>query len=61
MYIIMLTNGKSIKITATEVDWCHNSKTIVFYFNNHVVARINMDNIVGWIEAARIKSVESEE
>ncbi len=58
MYIVILTNGKTIKITATDVEWCDKSKTIRFYINRHIVARINMDNIVGWIEEARIESVE---
>lgn len=51
MYSIMLTNGKIININATEVAWSENTRTIRLFNDKTMVARINMDNIVGWIDA----------
>ena len=51
MYSIELTNGKSINVNATEVEWCEKSRTIKLIKGSNTVARINMDNIVGWINA----------
>ena len=49
MYSIILTNGKTINIKADEVEWFEKSRTIRFAYKGEAVARINMDNIVGWI------------
>lgn len=51
MYNIILTNGKIININANKVEWCEESRTIRLINGIFVVARINMDNIVGWMNA----------
>ena len=51
MYSIVLTDGKIININATDVEWNEKSRTIRLLNNKTVVARINMDNVVGWINA----------
>lgn len=51
MYSIVLTDGKIININATDVEWNEKSRTIRLFNNKTVVARINMDNVVGWIDA----------
>ena len=51
MYSIVLTNGKIINVNATEVEWLEKSRMIKLINNRQVVARINMDSIVGWIDA----------
>lgn len=63
MYSIVLTDGKIINIKADEVEWCENPRMIKLINNRRIVARINMDNVVGWIDAdykVDIKSQESE-
>jgi len=59
MYSILLTNGNLININATEIEWCEKSRMIKLINDRQVVARINMDNVVGWINADYMK--ESEE
>ena len=51
MYNIVLTDGKIISVNADEVEWCEKARMIKLYNDRHVVARINMDNVVGWINA----------
>ena len=51
MYNIVLTNGKIISIKADEVEWCEKARMIKLYNDRRIVARINMDNVVGWIDA----------
>lgn len=51
MYSIVLTDGKIIDIKSTEVEWCEKTRTIRLINDRQVVARINMDNVVGWISA----------
>jgi hypothetical protein len=51
MYIIVLTDGKAINIKATEVEWCEKSRMIKLFNDGRIVARVNMDNVVGWIDA----------
>lgn len=48
---IVLKDGKTININATEVEWCEKSRTIRLINNRTGVARINMDNVIGWIDA----------
>ena len=48
---IVLKDGKVININATEVEWCEKSRTIKLINNRAVIARINMDNVIGWIDA----------
>ena len=51
MYSIVLTNGKIINIDATDVEWREKERMIKLFNNRTQVARINMDNIIGWINA----------
>lgn len=51
MYSIVLTDGKIINVDATEVEWREKSRTIRLIKFGQVVARINMDNVVGWIDS----------
>lgn len=51
MYSIVLTNGKIINVKAAEVEWCERSRMIKLIKGGQIVARINMDNVVGWINA----------
>jgi len=51
MYSIVLTSGKIINVNATEVEWCEKSRMIKLINARQIVARINMDNVVGWIDA----------
>lgn len=51
MYSIVLTDGKIININATNVEWCEKSRMVKLSNDRRiVVARINMDNVVGWIK-----------
>ena len=50
MYSIILTDGKIINIKANEVEWYEKSQMIRFNYEGRVVARINMNNVVGWID-----------
>ena len=56
---IVLKDGKVININATGVEWCEKSRTIKLINNKDVIARINMDNVIGWIDAEH--KAESEE
>ena len=60
MYSIVLTDGKIININATDVEWNEKSRTIRLLNNKTVVARINMDNVVGWIDADYTESEDKE-
>lgn len=51
MYSIILTNGKIINIKATGVEWYERSRMIKLIDDRKTVAKINMDNVVGWINA----------
>ena len=51
MYSIVLTDGKIINVNATEVEWCEKVRMIKLINDRQIVARINMDNVVGWIDA----------
>lgn len=51
MYSIVLKDGKIININATEMYWYEKSQTITLINGGKTVARINMDNVVGWIDA----------
>lgn len=59
MYSIVLTDGKIINIKADEVEWNDKSRMATLFNERHLVARINMDNVVGWIDAKY--KAESEE
>jgi len=50
MYSIVLTDGKIVNINADVVECGERIKTVRFIKGNRLVARINMDNVVGWIE-----------
>ena len=51
MFTIVLTNGKTINVKADDVEWCEKDRMAKFINNNRLVARINMENVVGWIKA----------
>lgn len=51
MYNIVLKDGKIINVNATEVEWCREDRMIKLFNERRIVARINMDNVVGWIDA----------
>ncbi len=51
MYNIVLTNGEIINVNATEMEWYEEDRMIRLINKRRVVARFNMDNIVGWIDA----------
>lgn len=51
MYSIVLKDGKTININATDVLWSEKARMIKLYNDEFMVARINMDNIAGWIDA----------
>jgi hypothetical protein len=51
MYSIVLADGKIISIKATDVEWCEKSRMIKLIDGRRMVARINMDNVVGWIKS----------
>lgn len=64
MFSIVLTDGKIINIKADEVEWSQTTRTIGLIYDRQSVARINMDNVVGWIYAdykVEIDPQESEE
>jgi hypothetical protein len=48
---IVLTDGKIVNIKASEVDWNEKNRMIRLFNGRQVVARINMDNVAGWINA----------
>ena len=58
MYSIVMTNGKIINVDATEVEWIEKSRMIKFIKDNLIIARINMDNVVGWVKTDNIESEE---
>lgn len=63
MYNILMTNGKMIGIDAQKVEWYEKSRTLVFYDGKvgeslKKVARINIDNIVGWLDIGAKEKLE---
>lgn len=61
MYSIVLADGKTVKIMADSLEWNAQTRTIKFAYNRHLVARINMNNIVGWIESNYMAEREAED
>lgn len=55
MYSIVLTNGKIINIKADDVCWEEKTKMARFLRDRNMVARINMDNVAGWIKADKVE------
>ena len=51
MYSIVLTDGKIVNVNATELEWIEKSRMIRLIYGRKVVARFNMDNVAGWIDA----------
>ena len=51
MYSIVLKDGKIINVKANKVFWVREPGVITFYHDSDMVARINKNNIVGWIDA----------
>lgn len=50
MYSIVLTDGKIVNINATEVEWNEKNKMARFLNGRRAVARININNVAGWIQ-----------
>ena len=50
MYSIVLTDGKIINVNADEVEWVEKSRIVKLFKDKRIVARVNMNNIVGWIK-----------
>lgn len=61
MYSIVLTDGKIININADEVEWCEKPRMIKLIKKRYLVARINMDNVVGWIKTEYNEENEPQE
>ena len=59
MYSIVLMDGKIINIKATEVEWLEKFRMIKLINDRQIVARRNMDSVVGWIDTEY--KAESEE
>ena len=55
-YLVFLTNGESIKIRATEVEFFKDINQIRFYYGKLVVGRFNLNNIAGWVDNEHCKS-----
>ncbi len=59
MFSIILTDGKIININADKVCWNEKTRTITLMKGQQqTVARINMDNVVGWIETDDIVEIK---
>ena len=50
MYSIMMKDGKIINVKANGLQELMESKTLILFNDGNLVARINTDNIVGWID-----------
>lgn len=51
MYSIVLTDGKIVNINADKVEWNRSERMAFFFrYGNKLVAKINMDNVAGWIQ-----------
>lgn len=50
MYSIIMIDGEIINIKATEIEWYEKSRIIRLINDKMVVAQINMDNVIGWID-----------
>lgn len=61
MYSIILKNGKTVTINATTVEWYQTDKMLRFLHKNNIVARINMDSIIGWAKTDHIVKSEEDE
>lgn len=61
MYSIVLTDGKIINIKADEVEWNEKTRMIKLINSRQIVARINMDNVVGWIDTDYFIAIEPQE
>lgn len=48
---IILTDGKIIYIKADVVEWNEKNRMVLLINDRYVVARINMNNVVGYIVA----------
>jgi hypothetical protein len=59
MYSIILTDGTLKNINGDSIEWIERSRMVKIYNNRKVVARINMDNVVGWIESDNIAECEN--
>ena len=58
MYSIILKNGKIINIEADDMASYEKEKVVKFYYNRVLIAKINMDSVVGWAKTVCIKNEE---
>ena len=58
MFSIVLTNGKVINIKGDSVEWSEKTHTVRILSGRNTVARINMDNVVGWIDTDNMAESE---
>lgn len=59
MYSIMLTDGTLKNIKGDSIEWIEKTRTVRIYSNRKVVARINMDNVAGWIDSDNVAESEN--
>lgn len=59
MYSIILTDGKIINVDADKVEWYEKTRTLRLLKGRQIVARINMDNAIGWIDVDYLEQKES--
>jgi len=57
MISIVLKDGQIVNINATKADWCEKSRTVrlINEINKDIVARINMDNVAGWVDSKYVE------
>lgn len=60
MYSIILNDGKTIDIKADMVEWYEREKMVRFLYEENVVARINMDAVVGWVKTDNYRGIKNE-
>ena len=59
MYSIFLTDGTLKNINGDSIEWLEKTRTVRIYSNRKVVARINMDNVAGWIDSDNVAECEN--
>lgn len=51
MYSIVLKDGKTINFNNIDIIFVEKNRTLKLYYGTIQIGRINMDNIVGWVNA----------
>lgn len=54
MFSIILTDGTLKNIEGDSIEWIEKSRMVKIYDFHKLVARINMNNVVGWINSDNI-------